>query len=227
MKSYRVVCSDSNPNWLSFRHELVTGTATSTLMRSNPYQKYDELLAEKSGPIPEPIKPNRYMFHGKENESNNMRKFRLITGLRARNVNYLLESTRVPKLGTTLDGVLHVPKSIPSARYELVSDKSNLVRALDDLSTVAAFTSPFGLIEMKQTSLYSKKKWDNGVPEYYYWQVQAQMLVTGYPWCLVVCAVGASDFVTYLVEANEEDARKIEKEVGRFWKKVGEHVGKK
>lgn len=61
------------------------------------------------------------------------------------------------------------------------------------------------------------KEWYAGVPNAYYWQVQAQMLATDFPLCHVAALTAGPEFFTYKVFADAEAHRRILEECKAFW----------
>lgn len=197
MKPYEVVCTDSDPRWPQFRHELITASSVATLLGVSPWSTREQLLEEKMQEEPRDWKDSRNMWHGRYDEHHNMRKFGDITGIRCRATHLFLRSTKLTKIGCTLDGLCIAPRT----ERELVS-----VATKKNLTTLVNYVSGLGgtgLIEMKQTETWNGKNWKTAVPPYYRVQVQTQLFVTGYDWAIIACAIGAADMTAYVIEKDD------------------------
>lgn len=199
-RPYKVLGSATDSDWLAKRASLVTASeAHSLFVEARPEGKKwpltrSELVQAKCGPQ-EPLRDTRYMAHGRFDEDTNRRKFSACTGLRTRATHLLLESTLVPGLGCTLDGLvigLQDGKERPG----------NPVYAANPawIAKVRDRAREVGLLEMKQTEAFFGKEWAAGVPEHYLTQLRVQLVVTGKPYGVICCQIGAADMVAHVVE---------------------------
>ena len=76
------------------------------------------------------------------------------------------------------------------------------------------------LLEIKTGSAYTSSQWDEGTPEYYSYQVQHQLLVTGLKKAFSAVLLGGQKFAYDEIQRNEQMIRKIIYSGTRFWRKV-------
>ena len=92
--------------------------------------------------------------------------------------------------------------------------------ACDTLGFVGKVHGP-GILEIKNSSEYLRKKWDeDGIPLDYQLQVQYQMAVTGCTWGVVCVLIGGNKLRHYPVRANAMFQDALMKRLGKFWDMV-------
>lgn len=87
-------------------------------------------------------------------------------------------------------------------------------------ATPDALTDFNGGVEAKTAVYAGAKKWDEGVPDYYEAQAQAQMLVMGWDWVDFPVLKNGIDFEIFRVERNESVIRSIAVALDMFWEDV-------
>lgn len=75
-------------------------------------------------------------------------------------------------------------------------------------------------LECKTAREGQQTKWDTGVPENYYAQVQHYLAVTGFAFCFVACLIGGSTYITHKVERNEKYIANLIQKEAEFWERV-------
>ena len=91
--------------------------------------------------------------------------------------------------------------------YSVVNDFliANLDGALKDKET-----GDYGVLEIKTTSLWNKKDWeDDVIPQYYYAQVQHYLMLTGYKFAYIAVLIGGQQYKEFKIERSEEDINLI------------------
>ena len=216
MSVYKVICKDTDPEWLDHRHKYLTASNAATLFGVNKWGgSYSDLVEEKAAPeTPPPLQDTANMWHGREDEANNMRKFSKALGLRCKQTHVFLASTKC-RLAATLDGMI-INKSPETIPY-ISKDSDTWLPALKDRIELSPGV---GILEMKQTEAWFRKDWDSSIPEYYLTQVQTQLYVSGVRWAVVACQIGAAMFKAYYVLPDLEFHRELESKVNEFWKDV-------
>ena len=179
------------------------------------------------------------MWHGRVDELWNMKKFAAALGLHTKQTHSFVASNKVEGLAATLDGLCTLDSSTanspdwerplferameeylgthvaPEFEVELLSkDADSWVPSLMEDVQLA---SGVGLIEMKQTEAWWGKEWAKATPDHYWLQVQAQLLVTGLPWAILACQIGAAMFRAVYIEPCEDTHKEIEVAVADFW----------
>lgn len=77
----------------------------------------------------------------------------------------------------------------------------------------------FGVLEIKTTSLWNKKEWEEDtIPQSYYAQVQHYLMLTGYKFAYVAVLIGGQEYKEFKVERNEEDIELIRSKATEFYK---------
>nr|DAP15163.1 MAG TPA: Exonuclease [Caudoviricetes sp.] len=76
----------------------------------------------------------------------------------------------------------------------------------------------FGVLEIKTTSLWNKKEWEEDtIPQSYYAQVQHYLMLTGYKFAYVAVLIGGQEYKEFKVERNEEDIELIRNKSTEFY----------
>lgn len=225
-RDYRVVCDAAKQKdmWLRERHNLITGTAISALLGVNKYVNYMEIMEEKSTPY-EPgggFTGNRHTAHGSKNELINMEKTAESIGLFFRHSNLFLVS-KEDRIGITLDGLCSLRRDA-EADYKYTETKKEH-RAytgpwVEEVRDQVQSAGGVGILEMKQTGFISNE-WKARVPDAYYCQVQAQLMITGLPWAIVGCQIGADNMIAHFVNHDWDMQDEIREVVRDFWGRVG------
>lgn len=217
MRNYKVVCNDTDPDWLEKRHRYITASAIAGIAGASPWSSREALIAEKAGTEPLSLTDTPNMWHGREDESNNMRKFCKAMGFRYRATHLMLESSKVDRLSATLDGLVIDDPNRPDLEYCLSKDFADWGPYI---KAKVIGSEGVGLLEMKQTESWGGKNWKDVAPVYYWWQVQAQLYVTGFDWAVIACQIGAAGFRAHYITPDEDAYSFIETEVPEFWKDV-------
>lgn len=101
------------------------------------------------------------------------------------------------------------------APYSVVNDFliANLDGILKDKET-----GDYGVLEIKTTSVWNKKEWEEDViPQSYYAQVQHYLMLTGYKFAYVSVLIGGQQYKEFRVERNEEDIELIKNKATEFY----------
>ena len=76
------------------------------------------------------------------------------------------------------------------------------------------------VVEVKTAGEYSRKFWNNGVPNYVYWQVVHQLIVTGLKKALVLVSIGGKAPEKHVIEPPEEHMDLLTDTWIEFWDDV-------
>ena len=99
--------------------------------------------------------------------------------------------------------------------YSVINDFliANLDGALKDKET-----GDYGVLEIKTTSLWNKKDWeDDVIPQYYYAQVQHYLMLTGYKFAYIAVLIGGQQYKEFKIERSEEDISLIRNKATEFY----------
>lgn len=75
-------------------------------------------------------------------------------------------------------------------------------------------------VECKAPGTRAAPHWANGVPRYYWVQVQDQLMVTGWDLWYVAALIGGQDFRVYEVERDDAFIAQLGDAVDRFWDRI-------
>ena len=79
-------------------------------------------------------------------------------------------------------------------------------------------TGEYGVLEIKTTSIWNKKEWEEDtIPQSYYAQVQHYLMLTGYKFAYVAVLIGGQEYKEFKVERNEEDISLIRNKATEFY----------
>lgn len=159
-----------------------------------------------------------------------MKIFGLAARLSVHSNNVLLGSERCPHIASTIDGwvgglqdsVVTLADLGPSLA-DLCSDPQHAEEFLESLPRNEDGYIKDGIIEMKQSDGWKKQveQWTEGVPEYYWIQVQTQLYVTGVDYAAVVCRLGVADIRCHVVLPDEDFwNHEMIPAVEEFWNEV-------
>ncbi len=133
--------------------------------------------------------------------------------------------------GIRLEPMIVEAYSEPRYAGRMVQRGGELLRSIHHpwaLATLDAVTlhpehGPIPL-EIKTASAFAAGDWQDGPPEPYYLQVQAQLLVTGAGWGSVACLIGGQQLVWCDVQRDEAAIARIVAECSRLWRYVEEEM---
>lgn len=124
---------------------------------------------------------------------------------------HILESTIIKEFASR-----HKELLVFDAPYSVVDNFliANLDGVLKDKES-----GNFGVLEIKTTSLWNKKEWEEDIiPQSYYAQVQHYLMLSGYKFAYVAVLIGGQEYKEFKVERNEEDIELIRSKATEFYK---------
>ena len=124
---------------------------------------------------------------------------------------HMLESTIIKEFASR-----HKELLVFDAPYSVVDNFliANLDGVLKDKES-----GDFGVLEIKTTSLWNKKEWEEDtIPQSYYAQVQHYLMLSGYKFAYVAVLIGGQEYKEFKVERNEEDIELIRSKATEFYK---------
>lgn len=124
---------------------------------------------------------------------------------------HMLESTIIKEFASR-----HKELSVFDAPYSVVDNFliANLDGVLKDKES-----GDFGVLEIKTTSLWNRKEWEEDtIPQSYYAQVQHYLMLSGYKFAYVAVLIGGQEYKEFKVERNEEDIELIRSKATEFYK---------
>lgn len=124
---------------------------------------------------------------------------------------HMLEGTLMKEFASR-----HNELIVYEAPYSVVNDFliANLDGILKDKET-----GDYGVLEIKTTSVWNKKEWEEDViPQSYYAQVQHYLMLTGYKFAYVSVLIGGQQYKEFRVERSEEDIELIKTKATEFYK---------
>jgi uncharacterized protein yqaJ len=124
---------------------------------------------------------------------------------------HMLESTIIKEFASR-----HKELSVFDAPYSVVDNFliANLDGVLKDKES-----GDFGVLEIKTTSLWNRKEWEEDtIPQSYYAQVQHYLMLTGYKFAYVAVLIGGQEYKEFKVERSKEDIELIREKATEFYK---------
>lgn len=231
----RLVCTDHDKAlWKWCRKHYLTASDLFTWSGAGgPYWpgKKQDILDDKLRGVERDFKPASYrkMEHGSYDEDHNRTKFCHYAKLRSRPAHYMIGNDRWPYLAATLDGIIAPPKQAVDINPLIFTDPEHVQGVRDRM----LFEKTVGIAELKQTDENAKTRnaWfgyeRKGVwtpswgPEYYHPQVQAQMHIGEFSWCVLVGQIGASNMHAHFFERDPAFAEQLDEWNEEFRAEVG------
>lgn len=79
-------------------------------------------------------------------------------------------------------------------------------------------TGDYGVLEIKTTSIWNKKEWEEDtIPQSYYAQVQHYLMLTGYKFAYIAVLIGGQLYKEFKIERSEEDINLIRNKATEFY----------
>lgn len=217
----RIVCSDKDIDvWKAARRSYLTASDIFTFAEMGG--KYwpgtrEEILVDKCFGIPREFSEEswRKITHGNFDEDNILKKFCHFAQIRGFPSHYFVTNDRWPWLGATLDSLISPPRDVKSVIPGCFTDNAHVQAIRDQL----VFQGRTGIGEVKNTEnkANSRYAWfgrlaKNGYfhegrgPEYYHPQIQTQMHVAEYDWCVLVGQIGSHNMQVHFFERDPDFA---------------------
>ena len=123
---------------------------------------------------------------------------------------HMLEGTVIKEFASK-----HSELIVYEAPYSIVDNFfiANLDGVLKDKET-----GDYGVLEIKTTSIWNKKEWEEDtIPQSYYAQVQHYLMLTGYKFAYIAVLIGGQQYKEFKVERSEEDIELIRNKATEFY----------
>lgn len=174
--------------WLEKRKHYVTGTDAAKLLGLSPFGGIFDVWLDKTGQAPE-FTQNAAMRAGSAFESAILKMYAEDTDAKLEHVDgyTLVTCDKYPRLGASLDGWNHT------------------LGCPVDAKNIRWKNEKWG------------DAWTDEFPEYYKTQLQVQMMVTGAKFAHLAVMFSGQDLCIYVMEYDEELARKIVEASEAFW----------
>jgi len=158
----------SREEWLGFRQLGIGGSDAGAVLGLSDYRTQYDVWEDKIAPVPIEIPDNDRMEWGRRLEDTVAQAWQDKTGMEIRRDNKIRFHPTIPYLLVNLDRV---------------------IVAIDDRGP--------GVLEVKTADEWTMDSWEQGIPLYYYAQVQHELLVTGYKWGELAVLFGKHHFKRY------------------------------
>ena len=123
---------------------------------------------------------------------------------------HMLEGTVIKEFANR-----HSELIVYEAPYSIVDNFfiANLDSVLKDKET-----GNYGVLEIKTTSIWNKKEWEEDtIPQSYYAQVQHYLMLTGYKFAYIAVLIGGQQYKEFKIERSEEDINLIRNKAIEFY----------
>jgi putative phage-type endonuclease len=178
----------SRENWLEIRKQGLGGSDIASIMKQSPWSTPLDVYYDKMG-MSEPIPDNPRMKAG-----------RFLEGA----VADLFEDNH-PEMKVRKDTRMRV------------HHKHNFLYANTD-RLLQDEDGKLGVLEIKTTSSFYAKTWEESIPYQYYCQLQHYLNVMGYDYGYVAILIDGYDYADYYYERDDKLIAEIEAEAIKFWK---------
>lgn len=177
----------SRDEWLEIRKKGIGGSEVSAIMGDNPWSSPLQVYLDKLG-LADPIEETEQMYFGKLLEPVVAQAFTDKTGLKTKELRFVLQHDLYPFLLANIDRVIDHPQW------------------------------GRGILECKTTNAFNLSDWENGnVPRHYMYQVQHYLGVTGYSYAYIACLIGGSAFRYVRIERDEPLIAHLQERATDFW----------
>ena len=188
----KILASTENMNyeqWLEYRKQGIGGSDASVVCGINRYKAPIQLWLEKTNQIPSE-EAGEAAYWGTQLENLVRSEFSKRTGIKVKQVHYILQSEEHPFMLANLDGICEHP---------------------------AFGTCGF---EAKTASAYKTSEWEDAIPDEYQLQIQHYMAVTGYKGFYIAVLIGGNTFRWKFIERDEELISMLIELESDFWHHV-------
>lgn len=179
--------------WLSLRRLGIGGSDAAAVAGLSPWRTALDVFVDKTADIQfESVEPeNERLYWGSLLESVVAEEFGRRTGLKIRRRNAILQHPKYPWMIGDVD--------------RLIIDQER---------------GP-GVLEVKTTSEYMAKEWEEDlIPDHYYVQLQHYLAVTGHSYGFFAVLIGGQRMIIKEVERDDEVIQSLVKIEADFWKLV-------
>ncbi len=208
----RILCSDTDPQWLEERRKRVTASDMLCFLDMQPAwwsSNWDEILKHKlAGTQREmDLEGTVNVTHGRETEALNLRLAGQLLGFAVVPHKFLYVNDRWPHLGATLDGLLYPSRGVgPDLDLTThVGLTAQLVERLEAIpghrplmleSKNGRHPDPYGS-KRKKGEPYT---WSEAPPDYHRPQVQTGLWIAGFDRGIISARLGGRDMACHLIE---------------------------
>ena len=179
----------SEQQWLAYRQKGLGGSDVAAALGISPYKTKYKLWQEKvSSDLPEPLQ-NEALDMGLKLEPIVADKYMEVTG------NKVVKDNKI--------------RFHPEYDF-LIANIDRIIQPIDDRGA--------GILEIKTTSNFAFKQWEQAIPIMYYCQIQHYLAVTGYKWAEFAILVDGRYFHRLPIERDEDYIKKQTEALVGFWK---------
>lgn len=198
---YETICHQSEEKWLPEKKKGIGASEIAAVLGINRWKSAIQLYAEKIGEVEPPdLSKNEFVEWGKRLEPAIIQGYKKRSGRPAIHFGLLIRSKEHPWALATPDGI---------------TGENGEISVMGDSKWP---------LEVKNTSAFKAEDWEEGCPEYYLYQLQHQMLVTGKPKATIACLLGGNKLVWTDVYRDETLIKKIIYQGSKFWQMVQDRI---
>lgn len=219
-----ILCTDSDPEWKEERRKRVTASDMLCFLGMEPRwwsSSWEEILTHKLENTDREMDPEGRVNvrHGARSEGLNLELTSELLGFPITRHNAMYANDRWPFLGATTDGLLWPlrgagPDLDLSTQTGLVAETYEALTRLGDAgercvlveSKNARHPDPWG----SKTKRGDAVSWFTTYPDYHFPQIQTQMHVGDFEWCLICARLGGRDLAPHLVKRDLRWAERLD-----------------
>ena len=180
--------------WLKKRQKGIGGSDVAAILGFNKFSTPYDIYLEKIADEPILKEEHVKMKRGKQMENTIAEMFAEETGAKILNTPDMVWSETNPLMFASLDRIIW----------------------MEDHGR--------GILELKNTVSETIANWEDGIPDYYMTQVQHQLFVTGYEYCMFCYLVDGWDLKYVMIKPDHDYIKKQNELLEAFW---NNHVAKR
>jgi putative phage-type endonuclease len=201
-----VLEATSKEEWLEIRKQGIGGSEIGSILGINKYSsKIDVYVSKNPEGLPEYEKIN----------SERSKK---------------MEESEIVQMGHVLEPVIADLFRKKNPNIKVIETNKTFIRDGIGVCNPDGFVKEgeeYGILEIKTTSAFNKKEWEDGViPNSYFAQVQWYLWVTGLKFAYIAVLIGGQEYMQYKIDRSEEDIKLLVSEANFFWQNniIGKNI---
>lgn len=228
-----VLCTDKDPKWKAERRKRATASDMLCFLEMEPSwwsSSWEDILQHKLAGTDRQmdLEGRVSVAHGSRTEGLNLELTQELLGFSVTRHNVMYVNPRWSHLGATTDGLLWPHRGL-GPNLDLTMQTGLTAETCERLTALGEQGMEAVLVESKNARYPWKKKdgtksWFGSYPDYHWPQVQTQMHIADFEWCVLCARLGGRDLAPHLLvrdpgwavtldEANE----KAIKVLGGLW----------
>lgn len=219
--SFVTLANSGRNEWLLQRKRAIGASDVPALMGESAWRDRTSVIADKLGQGAL-FEGNLKTYWGRIMEPAILQGFSELADVHLVPNTCMLVNPEIEGLAATPDALCDLSLPGPMAKDLPYIELDKLFHSSYTTFLKAKRLGHKAVVDVKCVASKGRSKWNKPEhpPEEYYGQLQAQMLVTGYPVGFLVAKVDAAELYAYAIEADEYYQSMIVQEVTRAWSEI-------